>query len=266
MNETSVALVTGGADGIGWATAQRFARAGYSVVIADVRKERAEEAAAALGGDRHLAVHCDVSSEESVKQGIDRILARFGRLDAVVNNAGVGSSHIPTLTQTLEEFQRVLAIHVTGAFLVSREAARLMGERGGAIVNLSSIAGVVGLPRRNAYGAAKAGVISMTRSMACEWARHGIRVNAVAPGFTATALVQKLEQDGSVDRKRLESRIPMGRMARPEEIAEAVFFLASPAASYISSHHDRRKLCRPAADMREAAPGRPVRLWIGKGS
>ncbi len=233
MQDSPVVLVTGGADGIGWATVLRFAQAGYTIAIADIRKDAAEEGVARLGGD-HLALGCDVSVEEDVRRGIDDIVAKFGRLDVVVNNAGIGSAHIPTLSQTVEEFQRVLNIHMTGAFLVSREAARAMGERGGAIVNLSSIAGVVGLPRRNAYGAAKAGVISMTRSMACEWAQHGIRVNAVAPGFTATALVQKLEQGGSINRKRIESRIPMGRMAKPEEIAEAIFFLASPMASYIT--------------------------------
>jgi len=101
-------------------------------------------------------------------------------------------------------------------------------------VNIGSIAGIVGLPRRNAYGAAKAGIASLTRSMACEWASDGIRVNAVAPGFVATALVKKLELDGSVDTPRLERRIPMGRLARPEEIASAILFLSSAAASYIT--------------------------------
>jgi NAD(P)-dependent dehydrogenase (short-subunit alcohol dehydrogenase family) len=119
--------------------------------------------------------------------------------------------------------------------MISREAARVMLQAGrGAIVNLSSIAGVTGLPRRNAYGAAKAGIIAMTRSMACEWAGQGIRVNAVAPGFVATELVRKLENDGSVNIPRLESRIPLGRLARPEEIAETIFFLCSPAASYVT--------------------------------
>jgi len=233
MTEAPVALITGGADGIGWAAARRFAAGGYRVAIADVRKEAAEQAAARLGAG-HLAYGCDVSIEHDVRGCLDALVAEAGRLDVLVNNAGIGSAHLPTLSQAVDAFERVLRIHLTGTFQVSREAARVMSERGGAIVNLSSIAGVVGLPRRNAYGAAKAGVIAMTRSMACEWARRGIRVNAVAPGFTATALVQKLEQGGSIDRRRIESRIPMGRMARPEEIAEAIFFLASPMASYIT--------------------------------
>ena len=134
-----------------------------------------------------------------------------------------------TLEQTVETFERILQIHLTGTFAVSREAARVMIEQGsGAIVNISSIAGVTGLPKRNAYGAAKAGIVSMTRSTAGEWAKYGIRVNAVAPGFVSTGLVRKLASGGSVDIKRLETRIPMGRLARPSEIAETIFFLASP--------------------------------------
>jgi NAD(P)-dependent dehydrogenase (short-subunit alcohol dehydrogenase family) len=110
----------------------------------------------------------------------------------------------------------------------------MMAQGGGAILNLASIAGLTGLPKRNAYGAAKAGIIAMTRNMACEWARYGIRVNALAPGFVSTALVQKLEAAGRIDRARLERRIPMGRLAEPAEIAETAWFLCSPAATYVT--------------------------------
>jgi NAD(P)-dependent dehydrogenase (short-subunit alcohol dehydrogenase family) len=137
--------------------------------------------------------------------------------------------------QTVESFEQILGIHLIGTFLFSREAYALMAlQGGGAIVNISSIAGLSGLPRRNAYGAAKAGIAAMTKSMACEWASSGIRVNAVAPGFLATDLVKKLEADGFVDTPRLECRIPMGRLAVPDEIAAAIHFLSSPAASYIT--------------------------------
>ncbi|MFC7555808.1 SDR family NAD(P)-dependent oxidoreductase [Pseudoroseomonas wenyumeiae] len=203
-----MALITGAAAGIGWATAQRFAAAGYAVAILDLQHEVAQERAAQLGADS-LALRCDVSSEDEVKGAVAAVLERFGRLDAVVNNAGIGNPHVPTVEQSLESFERILHIHLSGAFMISREAARVMLPAGqGAIVNLSSIAGVTGLPRRNAYGAAKAGLIAMTRSMACEWAGHGIRVNAVAPGFVATELVRKLENDGSINIPRIESRIP----------------------------------------------------------
>jgi NAD(P)-dependent dehydrogenase (short-subunit alcohol dehydrogenase family) len=229
-----VALVTGAAAGIGWATARRFAAAGHAVALLDLRLDLARERAAELG-ENSLALQCDVSSEDEVKEAIGAVLDRFGGLDAVVNNAGIGNPHVPTLEQDVESFERILRIHLSSTFMISREAARIMLEAGrGTIVNISSIAGVTGLPRRNAYGAAKAGIIAMTRSMACEWAGGGIRVNAVAPGFVATELVRRLEEDGSINIPRLESRVPMGRLARPEEIAEAIFFLCSPAASYIT--------------------------------
>src|SRR5918997_6266636 len=179
-----VALVTGGADGIGWAIARRFAAGGHRVVIADLREDAGAARARELG-DGHLAVGADVASEPAVCAMVARAVERFGRLDVLVNNAGVADSFLPTTEQSGEAFGRLLDIHLKGTFLASREAARAMlrQRRGGAIVNLSSIAGLTGLPRRNAYGAAKAGIVAMTRSMACEWARQGIRVNAVAPGY-----------------------------------------------------------------------------------
>jgi NAD(P)-dependent dehydrogenase (short-subunit alcohol dehydrogenase family) len=233
-----VALVTGGADGIGLATGIVLARDGYRVAIADLQIDLARQRATDLGSG-HLALRCDVSSETDVAAAMVEIEKTYGRLDAVVNNAGVGAPHLPTFEQTVEAFERVLHIHLTGTFLVSREALKLMTAAradgaGGAVVNVSSIAGLVGMPRRNAYGAAKAGIASMTRSMACEFARYGVRVNAVAPGFVATALVRKLARDGFVDTKRLASRVPMGRLGQPEEIAEAIAFLCSPRASYIN--------------------------------
>jgi NAD(P)-dependent dehydrogenase (short-subunit alcohol dehydrogenase family) len=135
----------------------------------------------------------------------------------------------------VDSFERILHIHLTGTFLFSREAYGMMAPRkAGSIVNISSIAGILGMPKRNAYGAAKAGIATMTKSMACEWAGSGIRVNAVAPGFVATALVKKLEADGFIDMPRLRRRTPMGRLAQPSEIAAAIYFLSSSAASYIT--------------------------------
>ena len=228
-----VSLVTGAADGIGWATARAFAAAGYRVVLADLRAEAAGERARKLGAD-HLGFGCNVADEGDVVRLADAIGQACGRLDAVVNNAGIGSPHIPTTEQTLEQFERVLHVHLSGTFLVSRETFKLMAGRGGAIVNISSIAGLGGLPRRNAYGAAKAGIASMTRALACEWAGSGVRVNAVAPGYVETALVRKLADEGSVDEDRLRRRIPMARLGAPEEIASVILFLCSPASSYVT--------------------------------
>lgn len=235
---TPVTLITGAADGIGWAMAQRFAAGGHRIAIVDIDHDRALERADELesltpGG--HMAVTADMAREDEVTAMVATVAERCGRIDVLINNAGIGDSLLPTLEQTVGTFERILHIHLTGTFLASREAARVMtGHGGGAIVNIGSIAGLVGLPRRNAYGAAKAGILSMTRSMACEWAGDGIRVNAVAPGYVGTDLVRRLEQAGKIDMARLKRRIPLGRVADPMDIAEAAWFLASPQAGYIT--------------------------------
>lgn len=229
----AIALVTGGADGIGLAIAQRMQQAGCRVVIADLDAEKASARAGEIGAA--LSIAMDVGKETSVTAGFAAIADRFGRVDILVNNAGIGDTHLPTLEQEIETFDRILKVHLNGVFLCSRAAARSMAANGGgAIVNLSSIAGILGLPRRNAYGAAKAGIASMTKSMACEWARHGIRINAIAPGYVKTALVQKLVDAGRLDDARLKRRTPLGRLAEPKEIAEVAWFLCSPAASYMT--------------------------------
>lgn len=223
------ALVTGGADGIGLAIARALAAAGCRVTIADLDGNKATARAAELGGE-HRGLVCDVADEAQVVS-----VANSAPFDVLVNNAGIGDSHLPTLQQDIGLFRRILDVHLSGTFLMSREVGRGMIERGnGAIVNLSSIAGLTGLPKRNAYGAAKAGVVAMTRSMACEWASHGVRVNAVAPAFVETALVQKLAEEGRVDLDVIRRRTPIGRLIRAEEVAAAVAFLASPAASAIT--------------------------------
>ena len=230
----SVAIVTGAADGIGWATAQRLAADVDHVALLDLREDAARARAAELGA-AHIGVACDVSAEASVAAAVGAVLERFGRIDILVNNAGIGEQAAPTLEQDVAAFDRVLNVHVRGTFLMSRAAARAMLAQGsGAIVNIASIAGLAGIPTRNAYGAAKAGIHAMTRSMATEWGRGGIRVNAIAPGYVRTALIDKLAQEGKVDTGAIERRAPLGRLARPEEIAEAAWFLASPAASYIT--------------------------------
>ena len=232
-------LVTGGADGIGWAVAQRFAAGGYRVAIADLRGAAAEARAAELGpaagGGAHLGLATDVADEAQCVAMVAAVLTRFGRIDALVNNAGIADDIKPTLEQSAGFFARMLAIHLQGTFVASREAARAMLAQGsGAIVNLGSMAGLVGLPRRNGYGAAKAGIHSMTRSMAVEWGRGGIRVNAIAPGYVRTVMVDRLIQEGKVDGGAIERRAPLGRFGTPAEMAEAVWFLASPAASFIT--------------------------------
>ncbi|MCB4820924.1 SDR family oxidoreductase [Roseicella aerolata] len=229
-----VTLVTGGADGIGWAIARRFAAGGHRVAIADLRADAADARARELG-EGHLGLGCDVAAEPQVVAAVGRVLESCGRLDVLVNNAGIADTFLPTVEQTAELFMRQLDIHLKGSFVASREAAKAMLPAGqGAIVNLASIAALTGLPRRNGYAAAKAGIIALTRTLAAEWGRRGIRVNAIAPGYVRTDLVAALERDGKIDTDAIGRRAPLGRLGRPEEIAEVAWFLASPAASYVS--------------------------------
>jgi NAD(P)-dependent dehydrogenase (short-subunit alcohol dehydrogenase family) len=232
--------ITGAADGIGWATAQLFAARGWHVALLDMDGHKAKERARALG-TQHMAVACDVTDEGQVSAALTQVVDKLGRLDALVNNAGIGDQTAPTLQQTSQAFDRVLSVHLRGAFLMTQAALTHMQTQGrdakgnrGAVVNIGSIASTGGIPGRNAYCAAKAGILGMTRALATEWARQGIRVNAVAPGYVATAMVASLAEKGAINAAAITHRTPLGRMADPSEIAETIFFLASPAASYVT--------------------------------
>ena len=233
-------IVTGAADGIGWATAQQFAGQGWSVALFDLNGALAAERAQALG-PQHSGWACDVTDATVVQARVAEVVAQHGRIDALVNNAGIADQTAPTLEQSVAAFDKVLSVHLRGAFLMSQQAIAQMlrqprdaqGNRG-AIVNIGSIASFGGIPGRNAYSAAKAGILGMTRALASEWARQGIRVNAVAPGYVKTALVASLIERGAIDAQAIARRAPLGRMANPEEIARVIGFLASPQASYVT--------------------------------
>lgn len=235
-----VVVITGAAEGIGWATAQCFAAQGWRVALLDLHGDAAQQRASSLG-DVHTAWACDVTNEEQVKAVIAQVQQTYGQINAVVNNAGIGDQTVPTLNQSIDAFDRVLSVHLRGCFLVSREAishmqkqARDAAANRGAIVNVGSIASTGGIPGRNAYCAAKAGVLGMTRALASEWARHGIRVNAVTPGYVRTALVESLAHQGAINATDIANRTPMGRMASPAEIANVIEFLASSRASFVT--------------------------------
>jgi NAD(P)-dependent dehydrogenase (short-subunit alcohol dehydrogenase family) len=238
-SEKPVALVTGGAGGIGRATCQAFFDQGYRVSLTDIDEDGAAAAAAAIdsSGEIVASLKSDVSSTDSVNAMVAATLERFGRLDALVNVAGVvgpgASEELPD-----EEWDRLISIHLSGAFRCSRAAFPALSKSGaGSIVSISSIAGRTGFSYRVSYCAAKAGIEGLTRALAVEWAKKGVRVNAVAPGHVRTPMLDHSLKIGSVTEEIVQartSRIPLGRYAQPEEIAAAVLFLSSPAASYIT--------------------------------
>ncbi len=235
-------LVTGGASGLGLAAAQGFAAAGARVVICDLDGAAAEAAAEALGaagatgpGMVHLGLQGDVASETDVARMVAAAEAHCGGLRVLINSAGIPDSFRPTVEQETAAWQRLIDVHLTGTWMMCRAVAPgMLAVGGGAIVNVSSIAGVLGLTRRNAYSAAKAGIGMLTRVLACEWAQQGVRVNAVAPGYMMTPFFRRLLDEGKLDGARILRRTPAGRFGTPEHIADAMMFLASERAEFIT--------------------------------
>ena len=228
------AIVTGGGRGIGEAVARRLYDEGASVMVVS-RTEAEVGAVAGALGERALAHVADVSLEADVQGIVDRALEVWGRIDVVVNNAGIDDD-CPFLEVQAESWQRVLGVNLTGPFLVSQRAARAMAASGGgAFVHIASIAALAGDGEQVAYGASKAGLLGLNRIMALELARHGIRSNVVHPGYTATPLTRQYVGEEMYEYMMGGfARIPQGRMALPEEIAAAVAFLASDDAAAIT--------------------------------
>lgn len=233
-----VALVTGGASGIGRAAALAFARAGARVVVADVAAEGAGETLAriAAAGGAATFVPCDVTRAADVEALVHAAVATYGRLDCAFNNAGIGGGFKALHEWTEEEFARVIAINMTGVWLcMKHEIPAMIATGGGAIVNNASVAGLRGSPRLAPYVASKHGVVGLTRTAALEAISQGVRVNAVCPGWTETAILHGLQEDPEL-LKRTIKRIPIGRLGQPEEIASAVLWLCSDAASIAVGH------------------------------
>jgi NAD(P)-dependent dehydrogenase (short-subunit alcohol dehydrogenase family) len=237
--ENKVAVVTGGTSGIGKAAALALAKAGANVVVAGRRENEGNEVVKTIekGGGKALFVKTDVTREADVKTLVDKAVATFGHLDIAFNNAGIeGQMGLTTEAQTAENYQSIFDINVKGVLLAMKhEAAAMLRNGGGSIVNTSSIAGQIGLPGAGVYVASKHAVNGLSKSAALEFAQKGIRVNTVSPGTIQTEMIGRMIGDGESDVKKWwQSRHPVGRFGTPEEVAAAVVWLSSPEASFVT--------------------------------
>lgn len=231
-----VALVTGASAGLGLATAQAFAEAGANVVLADVNEEQLAQARDALtkAGRGALAIVCDVSDEDQVARCIDRAVSEFGSLDMAFNNAGVMMPPYDLEDEPAENFDRITAVNLRGVWASMKHELRQMSKQGhGAIVNCSSLSGVVGAQNRAAYSSSKHGILGLTRSAALEYAARGIRINAVCPGTFETPMLADMITKGEFDAQAGVDAAPIARLGRPEELAAAVLWLCSDGASMV---------------------------------
>jgi len=229
-----VIFITGPGRGIGRAIAEAFARHGAKLFLMDIDADAVAGTASVLSGVEVATFTGSVTSEADVEEAMEACVTRFGRIDVLVSNAGI-SMNQPSLDLPYAAWQRTMDINLSAVFLGAQRAARRMKETGGGVIlSISSIWGLSSAPGRAAYCASKAGVVSITETLAAEWAALGIRVNAICPGYTRTALVEKLIGEGRIDEAALLGRTPMGRLSMPEEIAEAAVFLASDAAVFMT--------------------------------
>ena len=231
MASRRVALITGAAQGIGRCIAETLAARGYALALNDVRAPTDAWAALRGAGCDAIEIIGDVADEALMQAGVAQVRSRWGRLDVLVNNAGVSCIQ-PAEDTSAEQFRRVLEINLVGAFIAARAAGSIMlAQRSGSIINIASIAGVIAIADRVAYNASKHGLIGLTRTLAVEWGGEGVRCNAVCPGWVKTEMDVADQAGGSYSDADITERVPMGRFAAPADIANAVAFLADPEAS-----------------------------------
>lgn len=230
--EGKVVIVTGAGSGIGAATARRFAREGASVALVDRDQEKVNAVRASLEGGQSLSHSADVSNEVEVRAMVETVIARFGRIDVLVNNAGVATTG-PLLQLSTPEWRKVMETDLDGVFFCTRCALTELLKSKGCIINTSSVSGTGGDWNMAAYNAAKGAITNLTRSLAMELGEHGVRVNAVNPTFTATGMTEDMLEDQELVQKFLE-RIPLGRIGQPEDVADVIAFLASEDARFVT--------------------------------
>ncbi|MGC2942539.1 SDR family NAD(P)-dependent oxidoreductase [Brevibacterium sp. FAM 24638] len=236
MNKTDkmTVVISGGASGIGYATAKTLASRGNRLVLVDLDQEKVDQAVEELEGEGHIGISADVTSTDSIGSAFETIRRSFGHLDGVVAAAGIVDPS-PSESVSDESLERLIDIHLLGSIRMARAAYPLLCDSAKAsIVCLSSMGARLGVPQRLGYNVAKSGIEGMVRTLAVEWVRQGIRVNAVAPGWVKTPAIANLIDSGFLDPTPVEERTPLGRFAEPTEIAEAIAFLLSPTSSYIT--------------------------------
>lgn len=235
--ENKVALVTGGSFGIGQATAVAFAKRGAKVVVADwIETDETIKLIKASGGEG-IFVKCDVSKSKDVEAVIKKTIDSYGRLDFAVNNAGIEGAAAPTHECSEENFDHTIGVNLKGVWLcMKNEIPHMLKQNKGAIVNIASIAGLVGFSGLPAYVASKHAVVGLTKTAALEYAKKGIRVNAVCPGVIKTPMVDRTTGKDKTVEKQYEDMEPVGRMGQPEEVAEAIIWLCSDSSSFVTGH------------------------------
>jgi NAD(P)-dependent dehydrogenase (short-subunit alcohol dehydrogenase family) len=239
MADQKVAIITGGSSGIGRATAVALAKEGVRIAIAARRVEGSEETVRLVkeSGSDGIFVKTDVTNENDVKSLVEKTVKTYGRLDYAFNNAGIWEDLTPFVDKTSDTFDRIMNINVKGVWLSMKyEIPQMLKNGGGAIVNTSSVAGVISFPQNSIYVASKHAVLGLTKSAALEYAKSGIRINAVAPGTIETEMTESVLDSNAKIKEQLISMHPIGRIGKPEEIANAVVWLLSDKASFVTGH------------------------------
>jgi NAD(P)-dependent dehydrogenase (short-subunit alcohol dehydrogenase family) len=234
--KNKVAVVTGASSGIGKSVSELYAREGAAVILSDINQELGEKTTEEIrkGGGEAIFVHADVSKPSDCENMVKAAMDKYGRLDFACNNAGIGGDQNPTADYSLESWNKAIAVNLSGVFYCMKyEIPAMLKSGGGSIINMASILGRVGFAGAVGYVAAKHGVLGLTKTAAIEYAPHGVRVNVVGPGFISTPLIKELEENPEIN-NMLISLHPVGRLGKPEEVAELVIWLSSDKASFVT--------------------------------